>query len=351
MSGPHGGSHGRLRASIVGGSGYTGGELLRLLLDHPGVEVAQVTSRSSAGEFVTSSHPNLRGRTRLQFVSPDDVQACDVLFLCLPHGEASRQIDRFAGLAPRIIDLSADFRLRDAAAYERWYGEPHPAPAWLGRFVYGLPELHRAELRGASFASGVGCNATAINLALLPLARAGLIERVVADLKVGSSEAGSLHSPSSHHPERSGAVRSFATTSHRHHAEVLQELGECPLHLSVTSVELVRGVLCTAHVFLTRPMSDKDIWPLFRGAYRDEPFIRIVKDRGGLHRYPEPKFLAGSNWCDVGFEAERDSSRVVVLAAIDNLMKGAAGSAVQCMNLMCGFDEAAGLGFPGLHPV
>ncbi|MEI7657158.1 MAG: N-acetyl-gamma-glutamyl-phosphate reductase [Phycisphaerae bacterium] len=345
------GAQRRLRASIVGGSGYTGGELLRLLLDHPGIEVAQVTSRSSEGEFVTSSHPNLRSRTRLQFVSPDDVQACDVLFLCLPPGEASRQIDRFAGLAPRIIDLSADFRLRDAAEYERWYGAPHPAPGWLERFVYGLPELHRERLRGASFASGVGCNATAINVALLPLARAGLIERAVVDLKVGSSEAGSVHSPSSHHPERSGAVRAFALTSHRHHAEVRQELGDIPLHLSVTSVELVRGVMCTAHVFLPRPMSDKDLWPLFRNAYRDEPFVRIVKDRSGLHRYPEPKFLAGGNWCDVGFEAERDSSRVVVLAALDNLMKGAAGSAVQCMNLMCGFDETAGLAFPGLHPV
>ena len=156
----------RVRVSIVGGSGYGGGEALRLLLDHPNAEVVQVTSRSQAGSFVHSAHPNLRGRTKLQFVRPEELEACDVLFLCLPHGEAVKQIDRYAGLAPRIIDLSADFRLRDTAAYTRWYGEAHPGPAWLDRFTYGLPEFHRDQLRGAKLASGVGCNATAMNMAL-----------------------------------------------------------------------------------------------------------------------------------------------------------------------------------------
>lgn len=341
----------RLRASIVGASGYTGGELLRLLLDHPSVEVAQVTSRRQLGVFAHSLHPNLRGRTRLQFSSPDQLEPCDVLFLCLPHTEASRSIDRFAGLAPRVIDLSADFRLRDRDAYRRWYGEDHPAPAWLDRFVYGLPELERARLKGAKFASGVGCNAAAVNLALYPLAREGLIRSAIADLKVGSSEAGAEPSASSHHPERSGRVRSFAPAGHRHQSEVRQQLGDFELHMSVTSVELVRGVLCTAHVFPTQPLSEKDLWRLFRAAYQDEPFIRLVKEKSGIHRYPEPKILAGSNWCDVGFEVAEDSGRIVVLSAIDNLMKGAAGSAVQCMNLMCGFDESAGLTFTGLHPL
>jgi len=338
-----------LRASIVGGSGYTGGELLRLLLDHPHVEVAQITSRRQMGVFVHSVHPNLRGRTKLQFVSPDQLEPCDVLFLCLPHGEASKAIDRYAALGQRVIDLSADLRLRDPAAYRRWYGEDHPAPAWLDRTVYGLPELHRARLRGAKLASGVGCNATAINLALLPLARAGLIRMAVADLKVGSSEAGAEPSATSHHPERRGAVRSFAPAGHRHQAEVAQELGAFELHMSVTSVELVRGVLCTAHVFPTRPLIEKELWSLYRAAYADEPFVRLVKDKTGIHRYPEPKLLAGTNWCDVGFDLD-SSGRVVVMSAIDNLMKGAAGSAVQCMNLMCGFPETTGLTFPGLHP-
>ncbi|HVZ93196.1 MAG TPA: N-acetyl-gamma-glutamyl-phosphate reductase [Phycisphaerales bacterium] len=343
------------RVSIVGGSGYGGGEVLRLLLDHPHVEVAQITSRQRAGEFVHAAHPNLRSRTKLQFIPPQELEACDVLFLCLPHGEASKAIDRYSALAPRIIDLSADFRLRDKARYQQWYGDPHPAPAWLDRFVYGLPELQRERLRGAKLVSGVGCNATAVNLALLPLAKHGLIKSVVADVKVGSSEGGNANSPSSHHPERAGIVRSFAPTGHRHQAEVMQELadpfGAFDLHLSITSVELVRGVLCTAHVTPTRPLEDKELWKLFREAYNNEPFVRLVKDRTGLHRYPEPKLLAGTNWCDVGFERDPYSDRIVVLSAIDNLMKGAAGSAVQCMNLMLGLEETTGLTFPGLHPI
>ncbi|MBK9189590.1 MAG: N-acetyl-gamma-glutamyl-phosphate reductase [Phycisphaerales bacterium] len=339
-----------VRCSIIGASGYTGGELIRLLLDHPQAEVAQVTSRRQVGAFVHTSHPNLRGRTKLQFVSPDQVEKCDVLFLCLPHGEASRSIEKYAGLAERVVDLSADFRLRDPAAYRRWYAEDHAAPAWLDRFVYGLPELQRERLRGAKLASGVGCNATAVNLALLPLARAGLIRSAVADLKVGSSEAGAEPSATSHHPEKSGTVRTFAPAGHRHQAEVAQELGAFELHMSVTSVELVRGVLCTAHVFSTRALTEKEVWSLYREAYRGEPFVRIVKDKSGIHRYPEPKILGGTNWCDVGFEVDEATGRIVVISAIDNLMKGAAGSAVQCMNLMCGFEERAGLGFAGLHP-
>lgn len=345
----------RLRAAIVGGSGYGGGEVLRLLLDHPGVDVAQVTSRQRAGEFVHSVHPNLRGRTKLQFVPPQEMGPCDVLFLCLPHGEASKSIERYAELAPRLIDLSADFRLRDTIAYRRWYGEEHPAPGWLERFVYGLPELQRERLRACAYVSGVGCNATAMNLALLPLAKRGLIRSAICDIKVGSSEGGNASTPSSHHPERAGIVRSYAPTGHRHQAEVVQELmrpfGEFELHASITSVELVRGVLCTAHIMPTRPLDEKELWRIFREVYSAEPFVRIVKDRSGIHRYPEPKLLSGTNWCDVGFERDTDSERIVVMSAIDNLMKGAAGSAVQCMNIMCGFEETEALRFTGLHPI
>jgi N-acetyl-gamma-glutamyl-phosphate/LysW-gamma-L-alpha-aminoadipyl-6-phosphate reductase len=274
-----------------------------------------------------------------------------VLFLALPHGEAAGHVDEFAAKASRIVDLSADFRLRDPEAYERRYGSAHPSPAWLARFVYGLPELHRDELREARYASGVGCNATATILALAPLARRGLIERAVVEVKVGSSEGGAASGPATHHPVRSGAVRSFAPTGHRHVEEIRQELGPVEIHFSATAVELVRGVLCTAHVFPKEPLSDRDLWRIYREAYADEPFVRIVKDRTGLYRYPEPKILAGSNYCDVGFERDPESNRVVVLSALDNLMKGAAGTAVQSMNLMMGWDECAGLGFPGLHPI
>ncbi|RMG10135.1 MAG: N-acetyl-gamma-glutamyl-phosphate reductase [Planctomycetota bacterium] len=343
-----------VRVSIVGASGYAGGELLRLLLDHPEVEVGQVTSERHAGKYVHTVHPNLRGRTRLTFAPSAQLEPCEVLCLCLPHGAAQERIDAFAALAERIVDLSADFRLRDPARYARWYGEEHRAPAWLERFVYGLPETRREELRGARYVSGVGCNATASTLALLPLVRAGLLDPdlpVVVDLKVGSSEGGNKSSAASHHPERSGVVRTFAPTSHRHTAEIEQELGLTNVHLTVTSVEAVRGALATVHAWTREVVAEKDLWRAYRGVAKDEPFLRIVKDRTGIHRFPEPKLLAGSNYADVGFALEPEARRVVSLCAIDNLVKGAAGSAVQCLNLMLGWEETLGLGFPGLHPI
>lgn len=340
-----------VRASIVGGSGYAGGELLRLLLEHPEVKVAQVTSQRFAGRFVHSTHSNLRGATRLKFCTIDALEPCDLLFLALPHGRASEHFEQFSALAPRIIDLSADFRLLDATLYEQWYGKPHIAPERLSRFVYGLPEIYREQIAQARYVSGVGCNATAVNLALLPLARRGLIEQAVIEVKVGSSEGGNSHSLASHHPERVNAVRSFAPTGHRHQAEIKQALGEFELHFSATAVELVRGVLCTAHVFLNEDLSEKEVWKLYREAYANEPFVRIVKDKRGVYRYPEPKILAGTNYCDVGFERDPNSNRLVVISAIDNLMKGAAGTAVQAMNVMFGWDERMGLAFVGLHPI
>src|SRR3954468_6344919 len=343
-----------MRVSIIGASGYVGGELARLLLFHPDVELTQVTSERLAGKPFTSTHPNLRGHTALQFVPMDKVEPCDLLFLALPHGQAAGRIEQFAALAPKIVDCSADFRLRDPEAYARWYGAEHPAPEWLDKFVYGLPELNRDAIRGASYVSGVGCNATASNLALLPLARPGLLDAardVVIEVKVGSSEGGAQSSDSSHHPERSGVVRSFAPTGHRHTAEIAQATGLERVHLSITSVELVRGALATAHIFPRTPLAEKDLGRQYRAAYSGEPFVRIVRERQGGYRLPEPKILAGSNYADVGFALDEATGRVVSICAIDNLMKGAAGTAVQCMNLMCGFDERAGLGFPGLHPV
>ena len=168
---------------------------------------------------------------------------------------------------------------------------------------------------------------------------------------MGSSEGGNKSSLATHHPERSGSMRSFAPTGHRHQAEILQEVGPFSLHFSGTAVEMVRGVLCTAHVFLNKEMDEKSIWALYREAYKDEPFVRVVKEKRGIHRYPEPKLIAGTNLCDVGFEKDPTSNRVVIVSALDNLMKGAAGSAVQCMNLMIGAPETTGLEFIGLHPV
>lgn len=339
-----------LRVGIVGGSGYTGGELLRLLLFHPHAEVIQITSREHTGEYVHAVHPNLRRATGLQFTHPDALQPCDLLFLALPHGRAAAQIERFAALASRLIDLSADFRLRDIEAYRRWYGE-HPAPDWLTRFIYGLPEANREHLRGAAYASGVGCNATAVNLALLPLARAGLLDHAAVEIKVGSSEGGNQPNPGSHHPVRSGAVRTYKATRHRHMAEVQMVLGDdAPVQFSVTAIEMVRGVHLLAHCQLSQPLAEKEVWKLYRAAYRDEPFIRLVSSKTGLHRFPEPRIVAGTNYCDIGFELDEDGRHLVVIAALDNLGKGAAGSAVQCMNLMLNFDESIGLSFPGIYP-
>lgn len=343
-----------MKVSIVGASGYAGGELLRLLLDHPGVEVFQATSESHMGEFVYQQHPNLRKRTQLKFSSRQVLESCDLLFLALPHGDSQRNIEHYASLAPRIVDLAADFRLRDAALYKTYYGHDHAALEWLDRFVYGLPELHREEMRQASFISGVGCNATASILALYPLVKNDFLDAsrpVIVDIKVGSSEGGASPNPGSHHPERSGVIRTFSAYGHRHTAEVLQELGMADVHLTMTSVDLVRGALAAAHAFVKPGVTEKDLWRAYRGWVEAEPFVRLVKDRRGIYRVPEPKVLAGSNYADVGFELDENSGHVVATAAIDNLMKGASGSAVQAMNLMCGFDETAGLEFGGLHPI
>jgi LysW-gamma-L-alpha-aminoadipyl-6-phosphate/LysW-L-glutamyl-5-phosphate reductase len=342
-----------MKISIVGASGYAGGELLRLLLAHPAAEIFQATSERHLGEYLYQQHPNLRKRTQLKFTSRDQLEPCEALFLALPHGEAQKHIDHYATLAPRIIDLSADFRLCSPEHYQQVYGQPHSAPEWLERFVYGLPETRRSELRSASYISGVGCNAAASILALFPLVTNHLLDLtrpIIVDIKVGSSEGGASPNPGSHHPERSGVIRTFSAYGHRHTAEVLQELGLAEVHLTMTSVDVVRGALAAAHAFVQPGVTEKDLWRVYRAWALAEPFIRLVKDRRGIYRVPETKILAGSNYADVGFDLDPHSGRVVGLAAIDNLVKGAAGSAVQAFNLMCGFEEQAGLDFPGLHP-
>ncbi len=340
-----------IRVSIAGGSGYAGGELLRLMLGHPEVEVGEITSERLAGKYAHGAHPNLRGATRLRFCRLEELSKCDVLFVCLPHGESARRIDDFRSIAGRIIDLGADFRLRDSAAYERWYGRPHPRPDLLGRFVYGIPELSRQELPDADLVACAGCNATAAILALKPLYAAGVVGSAVVEVLVGSSEAGNTATATSHHPERSGAARAFRPTGHRHQGEITAVLGADRLHFSATSIEMVRGVLATCHAFTDRALDDRELWQIYRTAYAKEPFVRIVKGQSGIHRYPDPKILAGTNFCDVGFERDPDTNRVVVLSALDNLMKGAAGQAAHAFNVMQGLPETVGLEFTGLHPI
>ncbi len=344
--------------SIIGASGYTGGELLRLLLDHPEVEIKQATSERQAGKFVHTTHPNLRKRTQLKYVPREALEPCDVLFLCLPHGMSMESLPQLREKATVIVDLSADFRLNNPDDYPTWYGHEHPNQELLGRFVYGVPELHREEIRGADFISGAGCMAATAILGLYPLFRAGVVDPAlptVIEAKTGSSGTGGESGAASHHPERAGVIRSFKPTGHRHSAEIVQELavgGTAPrIAFSATSTPQVRGIVATSHVFLREPLEDKDLWRIYRPAYKDEPFMRIVKESSGIHRYPEAKILSGSNYCDVGWERDPHSNRLVVIAALDNLMKGASGMGVQAMNIRCGFPETAGLEFAGLHPI
>lgn len=346
-----------ISVSVIGASGYTGGETLRLLLGHPQIKVRQVTSESNAGKFVHSIHPNLRKRTNLRFVASADLKRVDLIFLCLPHGRAMDRIREYMELADRVIDLSADFRLRDPADYPLWYAHEHTNPEFLKKAVYGIPELHRQEMKQAQLVTGAGCLATSAILGLYPLFKSGTadVQNVFIEAKVGSSAAGNKFSMASHHPERSGSLRSFQPTRHRHTAEIQQELtlnGVKPkIHFSATATGEVRGILSTAHVLLKERLEEKDVWQIYRKEYSSEPFVRIVKERTGIYRYPEPKILIGSNYCDVGFELDEIENRLVVLSALDNLMKGAAGNAIQAMNAMYGWEETTALEFAGLHPV
>jgi N-acetyl-gamma-glutamyl-phosphate/LysW-gamma-L-alpha-aminoadipyl-6-phosphate reductase len=355
-----------VKVSIMGGSGYTGGELLRLLLRHPKAEVQEVASDGHADKLLYKVHPNLRKATDQKFVPRSKLRPCDILFTAVPHGTSMSLMEEYLKVGTRVVDLSADFRLRDAADYPAWYGHPHASPGLLKEAVYGLPELHRDRIKGARIVSGTGCLAVSAILGMYPLFKNRKVDlqHVIVDSKVGSSAAGAEESAGSHHPERAGVVRPYAPTMHRHTAEMEQELNfdaagaqssgraTRPL-VSFTghAVDLVRGIMSSCHLFLNEDLDDREIWKLYRKEYGSEPFIRIVKEPTGIHRFPEPKLLAGSNFCDIGFERDRHSSRVVVFSAIDNLMKGAAGGAVQCMNVMCGFDEREGLRDFGFHPI
>lgn len=348
----------RTTVAVAGAAGYGGGELLRLLLAHPGAEVRQASSRRFAGEPASLVHPNLRSLRAPFFCRPEEIEPCDVLFLSLPNGESMKSMDRWMSLGAKIIDLGADFRLRRADDWKQWYAADHLRPDLLDRFVCGIPEINREDIRSASCVAGPGCEAVASILALRPLARHGLLGKgtVVIDAKMGSSAAGARPSDSSHHPERAGALRSYKPVGHRHTIEIARALeaeGVRPsLHVTATAVEAVRGILATIHVFPDGgPFSEKDVWRAYRADYGLEPFVRIVKSNRGLYRVPEPKICAGTNFCEIGFALEEGGRRLVVLSALDNLVKGAAGNAVQCFNLMAGHPETTGLEFPGLHPV
>lgn len=340
-----------IRAAVVGGSGYVGGELVRLLLGHPRIELATVTSRRLAGRRVSGTHPNLRGCTDLTFTAPEALGRHDVVLLATEHGLAMHTVPDLLGLADTVIDLSADFRLRDPAVFAEFYGDPHAAPDMLGTFVPGLPELYRTELRDADRISVPGCMATAAILALHPLVDSGLLGtgEVTVDGRTGSSGSGSVPTAANVHAERSGTMRVFAPTAHRHQAEITQAVG-VPVRMTATGVEAVRGVQVLCRAPLAAGADDRRVRAVFRRYYQDEPFVRVVAARRGAYRLPEPKILAGSNYCDVGFSVADDGGWLLLVAALDNLVKGGAGNAVQCLNIRYGWPERLGMEFPGLHP-
>ena len=343
----------------MGASGYVGGETLRLLVNHPKVEITAVTSRQHMGQYLHRIQPSLRGFTDLVFSELDYDRMsdkCDVVVTAVPHGSATEIVKAFSDRDIRVIDLSADYRLHDPAAYEKWYGWKHPHPEYLEKAVFGIPELHRDRIRDAKLVACPGCMAVTSILALAPLVRKNLIDKdhVVVDSKIGSSGAGAGKGTA--HAMRAGVIRPYKPSRHRHTGEIEQELAAAAgskirVSMSPHAVDVVRGILCTSHTFLNEEVDTKSLWRLYREAYGKEKFVRLIRDKSGLHKFPDPKFLVGSNFCDIGFDLDADNNRLIALSASDNLMKGAAGSAVQNLNVMCGFDEMEGLRYTPLTPV
>jgi len=346
--------------SIMGGSGYVGGELLRLLFAHPECELQIVTSRKYAGEPLYRTHPNLRGITSLRFQKEDleSVAAkSEIVFTALPHGKSLEVVPKLLDYGVKVIDLAADFRLKDAANYKEYYALEHTRADLLESSVYGLPELHRAQIKDANLVSVPGCMATAAILSLTPAIRNGWVdtERIIIDAKIGSSGAGVNPTIASHHSERAGGVRPYMVAGHRHTAEVDQELSSIAnktVHVGFTphAVNMIRGILSTAHTFMLQTLEPRSVFKGFRAEYENEPFVRLISDKKGLYGLPNPKLTLGTNYCDIGFEIDPHSRRLIIFSAIDNLTKGAAGEAVQCFNIMTNHDEKTGLSMLGIHP-
>jgi N-acetyl-gamma-glutamyl-phosphate/LysW-gamma-L-alpha-aminoadipyl-6-phosphate reductase len=281
-----------------------------------------------------------------------------LVFTATPHGGSVNLVPKLLDAGLKVIDMSADFRLKNPDDYEKWYGWKHANPQLLNEAAYGLPELHRQEIKSARLVACPGCMATATILALAPIVKADLVEkkRIVVDAKIGSSGAGSKPSIASHHPERFGGVRPYKVTEHRHIAEMEQELNNLtgePVTIAFTphAVNMVRGILSTVHVFPKTPLANKDLWKALRAQYEGEPFIRFVKYLKGAYKLPDPKVTLGTNYCDIGFELDPHASRLLLFSAIDNMIKGASGQGVQCLNIMMGIDETTGLKSTGFHPM
>lgn len=344
-----------IKVGIFGGSGYTGQELMRLLLGHREAKVVAATSRRFAGMPVAEVYPALSGRTDLVYTNdPPEVVAgrVDFVFLALPHGVSMTIAPLFVQAGLKVVDLSADFRIRDAASYEAWYG-PHTAAGMLPDAVYGLPELHRDQIRKTCFTANPGCYPTSIILGLAPVLKSQWIdaESVIADSKSGVSGAGREPSIGSLFCEVDGGFKAYKVGSHRHTPEIEQELGLLAgrkLTISFTPhlLPVKRGILSTIYAKLEKEVTAGQVTDLYREFYREEPFVRICK----AGQFPNLSSVVGSNFCDIGVTVDKRTGRLIVVSVIDNLIKGASGQAIQNMNLMSGLAEGTGLPLVALYP-
>lgn len=344
-----------MKAAIFGAGGYTGQELTRILSGHPDVKLVAVTSRRFAGQPVSEVFPSLQGLTALKYqnATPSEIsKQCDVIFLALPHGVSMNIAPEFIKAGKKVIDLSADYRLRDIKTYETWYGK-HASAKFIKNAVYGLPELYRPKIRKADFVANPGCYPTSIILGLAPALKKKIVDvsTVIADSASGVSGAGREPLTGSLFCEVDGGFKAYKVAKHRHLPEIEQELNalagkKFAVSFTPHLLPVKRGILSTIYAKLKKDMSLADMHALYSAFYANEKFIRICPE--GI--YPNISSVNGSNYCDIGLAVDPRTKRVIIMAAIDNLVKGAAGQAVQNMNLMCGFPEDAGLRIAPLYP-
>lgn len=335
-----------IKAGIVGGTGYTGVELLRLLASHPEVELRVITSRSDAGTAVADMFPNLRGRVDLRFTAPDmaALKQCDVVFFATPNGTAMHMARELLDAGVRLIDLAADFRIPDIALWEKWYGMTHACPDLVAQAVYGLPEMNRSAIKGARLLANPGCYVTAVTLGFLPLLQNGVVSPsgLVADAKSGVSGAGRKAEMGILYSEVEGSFKAYGVKGHRHLPEITQNLNHVasrPVGLTFVPhlLPMVRGIHATLYARLEKP--DTDLQTLFEQRYAGEPFVDVMP----AGSFPETRTVRGSNMCRIAVHRPQGGDTVVVLSVIDNLVKGASGQAVQNMNIMFGCAESAGI--------
>ena len=341
-----------VNVGIIGGTGYTGVELLRLLANHPQVELKVITSRSNAGTLVADMFPNLRGKVDLEFTEPSiqSYKKCDLVFFATPNTIAMHQIEELLDAGIKVIDLAADFRLKDLKVWSKWYGAEHASPSSVEKAVYGLPEMNREQIKTAQLVANPGCYVTSVTLGLMPLLQHKLIkpDSIIADCKSAVSGAGRSVSIGTAMCEVSESVKAYAVSGHRHYPEIKQNLRQIDDQADLTFVPhlmpMIRGIHSTIYADVIADVSE--LQSLYESYYADEPFVDVMPQ--GSH--PETRSVKGTNDCRIAVHYLADSNKLVVLSVIDNLVKGAAGQAVQNMNLMMSMDETEGLNGIGLMP-